>query len=115
MNLKQDGRNNSCRKCDIASVGYEAECDRCEGRAFKYVGKTNLTNYTRAKHHKSNYRAAAAAAKLPPLPEGWNLAKKEDVKSFTWEHTRDKHECQVGDGCGMQDYRFRLSAPEADR
>ena len=66
------------------------------------------------KEHLANYRAAAAA-KLPPFPAGVGPGdqdppgRKKDVKSFIWEHTRDRHGGQVGDMQGMLDFSFKVS------
>ena len=92
------------------NVGYEGECARCVLK-HTYIGETNRTAYTRIKEHLSNYRAASAA-NLPAIPsDRWGGGEqwKKDSKSWMWEHSRDCHGGQVGDGGGIDDYKFKVS------
>ena len=94
--------------CDKSSVGYEGDCVRCIDSVWKYVGETSRTGYTRMKEHLSDYRAASAA-RLPPLPSSDTTPdRKQIVKSWMWEHTRDVHGGQVGAREGIGDYKFRV-------
>ena len=72
-----------------------------------YVGETSKTGYSRVKEHLGSYRAASAA-KLPPLPLSNNLTEKRPPKSWMWEHTRDVHYGQVGEGGGQFDFKFTV-------
>ena len=95
--------------CDRSNVGYEGDCTRCSETKYRYVGETSRTGYTRSKEHLGDYRAASLA-KLPPLPTpicGTAPRKKQDVKSWMWEHTRDVHGGQVG--TIESDYKFRVT------
>ena len=96
--------------CSRMNVGYEGECARCELK-HTYIGETSRTAYTRIKEHLSNYRAASAA-NLPAIPsDRWGGGEqwKKDSKSWMWEHSRDCHGGQVGDGGGIDDYKFKVS------
>ena len=108
--FQKDGSSESTF-CDRSSVGYEGDCLRCTESVCKYVGETSRTGYTRTKEHLSDYRAASAA-KLPPLPRsdcGTAPDKRNAVKSWMWEHTRDVHGGQVGEREGVGDYRFKVT------
>ena len=108
----QKGGSELNTRCESSNVGYEGECNRCADR-HAYIGETSRTAFTRAKEHWGDYRAAAAA-KIQPLPAdnyGWvanGRKKKVDVKSWMWEHTRDKHGGVLGDDRGLTDYKFRV-------
>ena len=110
MCFQKDGRTEQTR-CSNRNIGYEGQCTRCPER-FVYVGETSRTGYTRTREHLNDYRAAAAA-KLPALPDpgpGTNgNERKRDVKSWMWEHTRDNHEGAVGEVRGMKDYKFKVT------
>ena len=90
------------------SVGYEGQCARCDTK-HAYIGETSRTAYSRIRQHMADYRSAAAA-NLPALPDDRvGDIRKRDVKSWMWEHRRDYHEGQLGDGGGISDYNFKVS------
>ena len=93
--------------CDKSSVGYEGRCVKCVDSPHLYVGETSKTGYTRVKEHVGNYRAASAA-KLPPPIITNNTTEKRPPKSWMWEHTRDAHNGQIGEGGGQFDYKFTV-------
>ena len=93
--------------CDKSNVGYEGECVRCVENPHVYVAETSKTGYTRIKEHLGNYRAASAA-KLPPLPLTSNTVERRPPKSWMWEHIRDAHQGQVGEGGAQSDFKFTV-------
>ena len=115
----QRGGSGPATKCSKNNVGYKGECARCAEK-FAYLGESSRTAFTRIAEHMDNYRAAAAA-KLPPMKDrpagalcGKNKCKnsnmcKCDVKSWMWEHTRDRHGGVVGAEQGVGDYRMEVT------
>ena len=100
--------NSQALQCVHMSVGYEGQCARCDTK-HAYIGETSRTAYTRIRQHMADYRSAAAA-NLPALPDDRvGDVRKRDVKSWMWEHSRDYHEGQLGDGGGIEDYSFKVS------
>ena len=97
--------------CEKSNVGYEGDCCRCEQAVQKYVGETSRTSYTRVKEHLTDYRSAAAS-NLPALPTTelcTGQHRKQIVKSWMWEHTRDVHGGVVGAQGGVLDYKFTVA------
>ena len=68
--------NNTRTLCDKSNIGYEGECLRCVDTVCKYEGETSRTGFTRMHEHMSDYRSAAAA-NLPPQPNGFGTAHQD--------------------------------------
>ena len=106
--------------CYKANVGYVYTCIRCEairkqqldaGKpesdtvAYKYVGETSRTAFTRHLQHLSKYRTSSNNPDMRRKPD-----EEEEATggTFMWSHTRDHHYGAIGPGNGSADYKLEI-------
>ena len=112
--------------CYKSNVGYSYVCNRCEfarnqqmergatdeqTTAYKYIGETGRTPYTRHLWHMSKYRSKYRNQdnRQPSQEE-----EEEVGGTFMWSHARDHHGGSLGPDEGAKDFKMEFEGSFRD-